>query len=114
MKTNKEYPKRTDLQRKAKHLYFKLLADALNDAGYTIRKTLRNDFDLAWTPGAIKELIWRPVQEAMTGKVSTTEINTVEVSQIYEIINLNMAEKFGISIEWPEHKIPEPNEEVEL
>lgn len=93
--------KHTDQQRKALHLFCELVAQALNDAGYTVQKTLRHDIDIPWTKDLVKELIWRPVQRAMTEKNSTTQLDRVEPSQIYEVLNLHLGEKLGIHVEWP-------------
>jgi len=92
---------RTIQQNKALHLFFILLADDLNSAGYDIKKTLRNDIDIPWTPILVKELIWRKVQDAYLGKKSTTKLKTDEVSKVYDVINRYMGEKFGIDTQFP-------------
>ena len=92
---------RTTQQNKSLHKFCELLADALNDAGLDMRKTLKPEVEIPWNKDMVKEHIWRPIQEAVTGKHSTTEMNTLDPSQIYEIINRHMAEKHGISVPWP-------------
>ena len=92
---------RTTAQNKALHKFFELLADSLNDAGWNVQKTLRHDVEIPWNPALVKELIWRPVQEAMTNKHSTTKLDRLEPSQIYEVLNLHLGEKLGIHVEWP-------------
>ena len=67
---------RTLTQNRALHLFCQWLADTLNDAGYDMRKTLRQDVDISWTCESVKEHLWRPIQIAMTDKRSTTEITT--------------------------------------
>lgn len=96
-----ELKKHTDQQRKALHLFCELLAQALNDAGYTVQKTLRHDVEIPWSKTLVKELLWRPVQEAMTDKHSTTELDRMEPSQIYEVLNLHLGEKLGIHVPFP-------------
>lgn len=98
-----ERKQRTGQQNRALHKYCSMLSDALNDAGYDVRTTLKQDFEIPWNQRLIKELIWRPVQEAIAGVESTTELNTVDPSEIYEVINRHMAEKFGVSISWPSY-----------
>lgn len=93
--------KRTGLQNKSLHKYFELLAIALNNAGWDMKKALKPSVDIPWTKDMVKEHIWKVVQEAMTEKDSTTEINTVDVTEIYEVINRHTADKFGVSVEWP-------------
>lgn len=93
---------RTLTQNAAMHLFFGWLADALNDAGYDMRRTLRNDIDIPWTPAAVKEHLWRPIQIAMTDKRSTTEITTVEPTEIHAVLSRHLGQKLGIQCpEWP-------------
>lgn len=50
----------------------------------------------------VKECIWRKIQLAMyPDKTSTTELSTVEMQKVYEQFNSIMAEKFGVSRDWP-------------
>lgn len=95
--------KRTGNQNRAVHVYFELLAKALNDAGYDMRKVLKQDVEIPWTKASVKNHLWRPIQDVMLDKESTTELNTVEPSEIYEVLNKHIAEKFGISIPWPSY-----------
>jgi hypothetical protein len=98
---NDTHPNRTLTQNKALHLYCQMLAGALNDAGFDMRRTLKQDVDIPWNKSSVKEFLWKPIQKAMTGKGSTTELTTVEPSEVYETLNRHIAEKFGISVEWP-------------
>lgn len=92
---------RTILQNKALHKYFELLAKALYDAGLDAKKTLKPEIDIPWTPEMCKDLLWRPIQIAMTGKHSTTELDTVEPSQIHAVLDLHLSQKFGITVPFP-------------
>jgi hypothetical protein len=83
------------------HLYFRLLAEKLNDAGLDMKRTLKPGVDIPWTAENVKNHLWRPIQEAVTGKESTTEITTVDPSHVYEVLNRHTAEKLGVSVEWP-------------
>ncbi len=95
------HPPRTPKQNNSVHLYFDLLAQELNNAGYGVKKTLRHDIDIPWTPELIKLLMWKKVQEAMFSKKSTTQLDTSEISQVYEVINKHLAETVGISVPFP-------------
>jgi hypothetical protein len=92
---------RTTTQNKSLHKLFGLYCEALNDAGYSVLKTLRHDVEIPWTPVLFKEMVWRPIQEAMTGKHSTTELNTVDPTEIHQVLDRHLAEKFGVSVPWP-------------
>lgn len=102
-----EQPKRkqrTPTQSAALHLYLERLAEALNDAGYDMKKTLKPGVDIPWTKEMAKEFLWKPIQEAMTGKSSTTELNTCEPSDIHLVLSRHIGEKFGVYVSWPSHE----------
>ena len=92
---------RTGRQNRCLHLFCEQLAVALNDAGWDMKKTLKPGVDIPWTKTSVKEFLWRPIQEAMTGKRSTTEMNTVDPSEIYEVLSRHMGEKLGVHVAWP-------------
>lgn len=93
--------RRTLTQNAALHLYYEMLATALNDAGLDMRKTLRPEWEIPWTPEMVKEHIWRPVQRLMVECESTTELDKMQVSEVYEVINRHMASKHGIHVAFP-------------
>lgn len=101
--TNNDKPQnpRTETQNKALHLYFTQLAEELNNAGYDMRKTLRNDIDIPWSGSTIKEYLFRPVMKAQLGKKSTTELTTKEIDQVFDVINRHLGEKLGIHVPFP-------------
>ena len=101
MKLPQEQKQRTTQQNRALHLYFKLLAQELNDAGLDMRKTLKPEIDIPWTPNTIKEYIWRPVQLAQLRKQSTTELTSDEIDKVWETLNRHFGEKFGLYVEFP-------------
>lgn len=92
---------RTLQQNKALHKLFDLLAQAFNEAGYDVKPLPKEKFDIPWTGVLVKELIWRPIMQAMTEKFSTTELDRMEIDQIYEVINKNLGEKLGIHVPFP-------------
>lgn len=92
---------RTIIQNRALHLWFDQVADALNAAGWNVQKTLRHDVEIPWNGTLIKELIYRPVMEAMTGKHSTTELDRIEPNKIFEVLNLHLGEKLGLHVPFP-------------
>jgi len=92
-------------QNKAMHLFFGWLADTLNDAGYDMRRTLRQDVDVPWSAATVKEHLWRPIQEALTDKQSTTEITTVEPTEIHAVLSRHLGERLGIQCPpWPKRE----------
>lgn len=101
MTTPKEYPQRTLQQNRALHKLFNLLADELNESGLDQRKVLKESVDIPWTPEAIKNQIWRPIQQAQLNKQSTTELTTKEIDEVFDTINRHLGEKFSIHIPFP-------------
>lgn len=93
---------RTLTQNKALHLFLKKLAEVLNDAGYDMRRTLKHDAEIPWTTENAKEFLWRPIQKALTQKTSTTEITTVEPTQIHDVLCRHLGSKLGVVCPpWP-------------
>jgi len=96
---------RTLTQNKALHLFLTQLSKVLNDAGYDMRRTLKHDAEIPWTPENAKEFLWRPIQKALTTKTSTTEITTVEPTLIHETLCRHLGSKLGIDCPpWPKKK----------
>lgn len=95
----------TELQVRSVHLYFQLLADALNAAGWDMRTALdklsKNTF-IPWSAHTIKEKLWRAVQLNTYGTESIKKLGTAEVSVVYEALNQVTADKLGVSIPFPE------------
>lgn len=89
---------RTNKQNRAIHKYCDNLAAELNGVGATIGVEIltmkRQPFDMM----LVKEHIWRPVQIALTGKKSTTKLNTIEVSQVYEKIDRLFFHQYGFAV----------------
>jgi len=94
---------RTETQNSALHLYFSHLSDELNNAGYTVQLVLKEKMDLDFTPSSVKELLWRPAQQAILGKKSTTELSKFEdIDLVYDHLNRHISEKFKIHVAWPD------------
>lgn len=97
----KETNRRTKKQNNALHLYFQLLADALNDAGWDMRKLLKTDIDIPWTDEAVKDFIWKSIQSTMFKKGHTRDLNTDEVSKVYDVVDRFVGEKTGVHVPFP-------------
>lgn len=89
---------RSQKQNRAIHLWFRLLADTLNDSGLDMKTVLKPSVSISWTDKTIKEYIYKPIIEAMLLKKSTTELTTKEIDKVWEIINLHLGEKFGVEV----------------
>lgn len=100
---------RTPTQNNALHLYFELVAEELNNAGYDIQKTITHQLEIPWSKESVKELIWRQAQKTYLGKQSTTELSTKDIDAIYDIVNRYLSQ-FGITVPFPSNE--EAEEEV--
>lgn len=94
-----EEPKspRTGQQNNALHLFCKMLADALNDAGKDMRIVLKPEYNIPWDTESVKTHIWKPIMKAKFNKESTTQLKkTGEIDEVHKIIMRELGEKFGI------------------
>ena len=92
---------RTTRQNNSLHLYLRMLAEALNDAGKDMKYVLKDDVDIPWNEGMAKEFLWRPLQEVILDKASTTELDTDECDKVFRVLHRHMAEKHGVNVPWP-------------
>ena len=96
--------RRTAKQNNALHLWIRWLVKALNDAGLDMRKVLKPSIQIPWTEESAKEHLWHPVQKIVCGKEKSSDLDKKEVSEVYEVLNRHLSEKFGVSIEFPEYE----------
>ena len=89
---------RTDQQNKALHLWFRLLAEALNEKHYDFRD-LR--IEIQPTEYLVKKYMWKPVQEEMYGNKSTKLLEIDQVSVLYDILNKALGERLGVHVPFP-------------
>jgi len=97
-----ERAKRTTLQNKAIHKYCSLIAEDFNNGGLDMLTVLKVKSETSWTMLSVKDVIWRTIQEAMfPEKKSTTQLETGEVSQVYEQIAKHLSLNFKITRAFP-------------
>ena len=100
--TIKHGKQRTLTQSRALHLWCTMLADLLNDSGLDQRRTLKPDAEIPWDGHSVKERLWKPIQEAVINKASTTEADRNEYSQVCEVLTRHLAQKLGVvAPDWP-------------
>lgn len=93
--------RRTITQNAALHLYFRLVADALNEAGLDMKAVLNPDVQIPWSPQSVKAYMWKPILRIQLQKHSTTEMTTKEIDIVYDTMNRHLGEKTGIYIPFP-------------
>ena len=92
---------RTLTQNAALHLYFTHLADELNKAGFDMKRTLKQSAEIPWSPDLVKQYLWKPSQNVMLDKESTTQLTTKEIDEVLDVLTRHLGEKLGISVEFP-------------
>ena len=82
---------RTLKQNRALHLYFKQLAEELNENGVEFRGFIKAD--MPWSETMIKEILWKPLQGVYLKERSTTKLTTKGINDIYDILNKIIIER---------------------
>lgn len=92
---------RTVKQNATAHLWFKHIADSLNDSGMDMQVVLAKRAGIKWTETAVKECLFRVLMIAMTNKKSTTELTTKEFSEVTNMLRDFLARDYGVNVEVP-------------
>lgn len=92
---------RTAKQNASLHLYLRMLANELNERGITFEQFFKEGFQVPWTDKIVKDNVWRPLQEAVTGEGKTSKASRRDYSKVYDPLNEKLA-SFGIHVPWPE------------
>jgi hypothetical protein len=95
---------RTPAQNNSLHKYCAMLAAAFNDAGYSriiTSEILSHPIEVDWSQVSVKEEVWNPVMFAVTGKSSSRDLKTNEVSKVYDVINRHLSSHKGITVPFP-------------
>ena len=92
---------RTLTQNNCIHGYCDDLAKAFNDAGLDMETILKRGVAIPWDAHNTKKLIWHAVQLPMTGKKSSKDLLTNEVSKVYDVVNRYLSETFGVFVPFP-------------
>lgn len=96
-----ENPK-TELQRNSLHKWCELVAVCLNRHGLRFEYTVLKTKSIPYTKEIVKEHIWKPVLKALTDKVSTEDMSTVEPNDVRLAIAGHFATERAITLpEWP-------------
>lgn len=95
---------RTTAQNNALHVYCRLLSEKLNDAGLDMKKTLKAEVEIPWTTELVKEFLWKPVQEAVTGDRSTSNASTTDYDKTHAVLSKHLSERFNLFVPFPSNK----------
>lgn len=94
--------KRSSQENKALHVFFQNISYELNRLGleFTFRGVKGMDIQTTYTPEIVKDFLWRPLQNALLKKSSTTELTHNDIQMIFDILGKWFAEN-GIEISFP-------------
>ena len=94
--------KRSSQENRALHVLFQNIAYELNRLGleFTFRGIKGMEIETTYTPEIVKNFLWRPLQDALLKKSSTTQLTHNDIGLIFEILGKYFAEN-GIEISFP-------------
>jgi hypothetical protein len=94
--------KRSSQENKALHVLFQNISFALNQNNfeYTWRGIQGFNISTKYTPEIVKNFIWKPLQDALLNKQSTTQLTHNDIQLIFEILGKFFAEN-KIEIQFP-------------
>ena len=94
--------KRSSQENRALHVFFQNIAYELNRLGleFTFRGIKGMEIETTYTPDIVKQFLWKPLQDALLKKSSTTELTHNDIVMIFEILGKHFAER-GVEISFP-------------
>ena len=93
--------KRTSKQNAALWLFFRNMADQLNNAGHTHIKEINGlEFEMSFTDKSFCNVYWRDIQDSLFGTRSTTELTTKQIDTILDVLGLAFS-NYGIEVHFP-------------
>lgn len=93
---------RSDRQNNAMHLWFRQIAQELNDAGYFVRHPFNDSFEIPFTEVLVKETLYKPIIKAMHGKESTAKLTPAQLSEASEVLIRWLSEHKSVYVPFPQ------------
>lgn len=90
---------RTISQNSAMWLFANMVAASLNNAGATFDKLLKQNkysAEIEWNKDLVIDMLWKPIQVAVTNKKSTTQLEKSEIDKVYDALNRYLTVRVGI------------------
>lgn len=92
---------RTSAQNNALHVYCRLLGEKLNDSGYDMKRVIKQEVDIPWSPSLVKEYLWKPIQKIVANEDSTAKAGSDAYYKTYSVLSRHLSDKFGVFVEFP-------------
>ena len=88
---------RTGQQNKSLWLFLTQLSETLNLAGLDMKKVLKESVDIDWNKNLAHDYLWIPIQKAVCGTDSTTELEKqVDIEKVHETLMRHLGEKYHV------------------
>lgn len=117
-------PKRTTKQQGAIEVFCRELGETLNAAGIFFRPDeshltrgvyMLQGLEIPWTQSLVKEKLWRPIQIAFGYDLSTTEIETWQVTKVHNCLMQHLNANMGVEyVEFPNWRSPNRNSKSKI
>lgn len=92
---------RTSAQNNALHVYCRLLGEKLNDSGFDMKRIIKQEVDIPWSPSLVKEYLWKPIQKIVANEDSTAKVGSDDYHNTYSVLSRHLSDKFGVFVEFP-------------
>lgn len=93
---------RSDRQNNAMHLWFRQVAQELNDAGHWVRHPFSDTLEIPFTEVLVKEMLYKPVIKAMYEKESTAKLTPIQLSEAAEVLIRWLSEHKQVYVPFPQ------------
>ena len=98
-------PKRTLLQNASYWKWLTLLSEGLNDAGFDLTDKVVIKVPVSFTKDNLHENTCKPVMKALWPQIhSTGKLSTVQMSRLYNEVDMVIAQRTGVHVPWPEEE----------
>jgi hypothetical protein len=93
---------RSDRQNNAMHLWFRQVAEELNERGCWVRHPFSEEFEMPFTEVLVKEMLYKPIGKALYNKESTRTLTTAEASEAIEVLIRWLSEHKQVYVPFPQ------------
>jgi hypothetical protein len=93
---------RTDRQNGALHMWFRQIAQELNDCGQWARHPFSDTLEIPFTDILIKEMLYKPIIQKMYDKTSTGNLSVRELSEAAEVLIRWLSEHKNVYVPFPQ------------
>ena len=93
---------RTERQNGALHMWFRQIAEQLNDSGSWARHPFSDPLEIPFTDILIKAMLYKPIIKSMYDKTSTGKLTVRELSHAAEVLIRWLSEHKNIYVPFPQ------------